>query len=114
MSTLHDLTTIRYDASQGRYFKRTVPRALGPNEVLIKTTHSGLCYTDVHAKKSKTCGLGHEGVGHVVKTGASVASVSVGARVGWGWLHHVRDIYKKKKNLPHLFLQKALLVFFKV
>ncbi|ROV99614.1 hypothetical protein VPNG_07736 [Cytospora leucostoma] len=82
----HTLTTFFYSAEQSHFLQKSTERVLGPREVLIKTTHSGLCYTDVHAKE-KGCGLGHEGVGLVQETGPSVTNLSVGDRVGWGWLH---------------------------
>lgn len=83
MASRHRLTTFRYSPSDDKYVKRSAERHLGHSEVLIKTTHSGLCYTDVHAK-GKGCGLGHEGIGEVVKVGDAVRSTRVGDRVGWG------------------------------
>lgn len=85
MST-HALTVFSYSVEKHAFTQKTTERALAAHEVLIKTTHSGLCYTDVHAK-DKGCGLGHEGVGWVEKTGPAVWSLQVGDRVGWGWLH---------------------------
>lgn len=86
MST-HTLTVFRYSTDERQFVEKATERALGDHEVLIRTTHSGLCYTDVHAK-DKGCGLGHEGVGLVEATGRAVASgLAVGDRVGWGWLH---------------------------
>ncbi|CAN8106306.1 unnamed protein product [Discula destructiva] len=85
MST-HALTVFSYSPSTSSFTKKQTQRALGLREVLIKTTHSGLCFTDVHAKP-KGCGLGHEGVGIVERAGAAVTSLAVGDRVGWGWLH---------------------------
>lgn len=82
MST-HTITTLRYDSTSKKFVKKVIERQLGLNEVLIKTTHSGICYTDVHAKE-KGCGLGHEGVGEVIKVGAAVRGRTVGDRVGWG------------------------------
>ncbi|KAL1875405.1 hypothetical protein Daus18300_003144 [Diaporthe australafricana] len=82
----HTLTTFCYSAEQHRFTQKTAERVLGTREVLLKTTHSGLCYTDVHAKE-KGCGLGHEGVGLVQELGPAVRSLKVGDRVGWGWLH---------------------------
>lgn len=86
MSSSHSLTTFRYSPSDNTYISKTSIRALGAHEVLIKTTHSGLCFTDVHAKRSG-CGLGHEGVGIIQATGSLVSAHAVGDRVGWGWLH---------------------------
>ncbi|KAG9520033.1 GroES-like protein, partial [Aureobasidium melanogenum] len=83
--TAHTLTTFRYDAASGNFVKKTTQRDLGLNEVKVRVTHSGICYTDVHAKE-KACGLGHEGVGLVTDLGANVSSMKVGDRVGWGWL----------------------------
>ncbi|KAF3761072.1 GroES-like protein [Cryphonectria parasitica EP155] len=80
------LTIFTYSADERRFVKKTTQRAVGAREILIKTTHSGLCYTDVHAK-GKGCGLGHEGVGHVEKVGSAVLGIKAGDRVGWGWLH---------------------------
>ena len=82
MST-HTLTTFRYDAALSNFVKKTTQRALGLNEIKIRVTHSGICYTDVHAK-DKACGLGHEGVGLVTDVGDAVKSMKPGERVGWG------------------------------
>ncbi|KAI4716742.1 GroES-like protein [Aureobasidium sp. EXF-10727] len=79
----HMITTFRYDATSGGFVKKTTQRALGLNEVKLRVTHSGICYTDVHAKE-KACGLGHEGVGVVTDLGANVTSLKLGDRVGWG------------------------------
>ncbi|RYP04854.1 hypothetical protein DL764_004177 [Monosporascus ibericus] len=87
MASVHTLTTWRYSPSNDDFEPKSADRKLGSKEVLIKTTHSGLCYTDVHAK-SKGCGLGHEGIGHIAEIGSEVTTHKVGDRVGWGWLHH--------------------------
>jgi alcohol dehydrogenase (NADP+) len=79
----HTITTFRYDVVAAKFVKKTAQRALGLNEVKIKISHSGICYTDVHAKE-KACGLGHEGVGLVTDLGANVKSMKPGDRVGWG------------------------------
>ncbi|KAL0260162.1 hypothetical protein SLS55_005908, partial [Diplodia seriata] len=81
----YTITTFRFDQASNGFVKKAADRALGANEVLVKTTHSGLCYTDVHAKRSdKGCGLGHEGVGTVVRVGDQVGDLKLGQRVGWG------------------------------
>lgn len=86
MST-HELNVFCYDPAQSRYLAKKTERVLHSHEVLIKTTHSGLCFTDVHAK-AHGCGLGHEGVGIVHEVGAGARHLlHVGDRVGWGWLH---------------------------
>lgn len=82
----HTLSVFSYSAEKHQFVKSSTERVLGVREVLVKTTHSGLCYTDVHAK-DKGCGLGHEGVGVVEKIGTAVTNLAVGDRIGWGWLH---------------------------
>ena len=79
----HTLEVFHYSPTDSEFIKKTTKRKLGLNEVLIRTTHSGICYTDIHAKE-KGCGLGHEGVGIVEKVGDAVDSLQVGERVGWG------------------------------
>ncbi|KAM3421870.1 alcohol dehydrogenase [Cercospora zeina] len=82
----HKLTTFYFDTASKSFSEKTATKSLSHNDVLIKTTHSGICFTDVHAK-GKECGLGHEGVGEVVQVGPAVKSLKPGDRVGWGWLH---------------------------
>ncbi|EMC98018.1 hypothetical protein BAUCODRAFT_67182 [Baudoinia panamericana UAMH 10762] len=83
---MHALTTYYFDTKSSTFRTKTIQKSLGPNDLLIMTTHSGLCATDVHAK-AKECGLGHEGVGFVRAVGQSVTQFTVNQRVGWGWLH---------------------------
>ncbi|KAF2163095.1 hypothetical protein M409DRAFT_68722 [Zasmidium cellare ATCC 36951] len=85
-SQAHTLNTYCFKNSRNSFAPKTTTKSLGFNDILIKTTHSGICFTDVHAK-SKECGLGHEGVGHIVEVGPAVRQLSIGDRVGWGWLH---------------------------
>lgn len=68
---------------------------LGPlqsNEVDIKVTHNGVCHSDLHMRDddwfiSKFPFVpGHEVVGEVIATGASVANLKIGQRVGAGWM----------------------------
>ncbi|KAK7547344.1 hypothetical protein IWX49DRAFT_614741 [Phyllosticta citricarpa] len=73
--------TFRFSRETG-FVTNTAPRDLGHDEVLMKP-HSGICYTDVHAKE-KRCGLGHEGVGTVLKLGEGIKDLDIGERVGWG------------------------------
>ncbi|KAK3636332.1 hypothetical protein LTR56_014288 [Elasticomyces elasticus] len=82
----HTLNTLYYDLKTDGFRTRTTKKSVGANDILVKTTHSGLCYTDVHAKHNG-CGLGHEGVGTVQDVGEAVTHMQVGNRVGWGWLH---------------------------
>ncbi|KAL2060707.1 hypothetical protein VTL71DRAFT_9348 [Oculimacula yallundae] len=81
---------------------------LGPKEVLIKITHSSLCYTDIHMMEFG-CALGHEGVGIVEKVGSEVTTLKVGDRAGGGYLRDScghcnyctkgRDIYCYERHI---------------
>jgi len=101
--TEHTLKTICYDAQTQSFVHKSTHKTLGPNDVLIRTTHSGLCTTDVHAK-DKGCGLGHEGVGHVEAVGNGVSNLKVGERVGWGWLHSVGISFHFPSSLLDLIM----------
>jgi D-arabinose 1-dehydrogenase-like Zn-dependent alcohol dehydrogenase len=61
---------------------------LGPHEVLVKITHSGLCGTDIHYIPFGIA-LGHEGVGIVEKVGSEVTQFKVGERAGGGYHRNV-------------------------
>lgn len=80
----HTLSVFRYDSEKDIFFQKSVQRELQAHEVLIRTTHASLCYTDVHAKH-RGIGLGHEGVGIVEQIGEAVKSLRVGQRAGWGY-----------------------------
>ncbi|KAK0552038.1 hypothetical protein OC846_002477 [Tilletia horrida] len=64
-----------------------IDRPVGPNDVVISLTHSGLCGTDLHFL-GKDMVLGHEGVGVITEIGSAVKHRSLGERVGYGY---VRD-----------------------
>ncbi|KAF7321871.1 NAD(P)-dependent alcohol dehydrogenase protein [Mycena kentingensis (nom. inval.)] len=55
-------------------------------QVLVRITHSGVCYTDELHKHADMV-LGHEGVGIVKKIGEAVSQLKVGEIVGWGYIH---------------------------
>lgn len=61
--------------------------ALGPKEILVKITHTGLCGTDVHAIQFGSV-IGHEGVGIVMAIGSEVTQLKVGDRAGGGFLRN--------------------------
>jgi len=68
--------------------------APGPGQILVKVAACGVCHTDLHAasgdwpvKPRLPFIPGHEGVGHIVAAGASVAHVKEGDRVGVPWLY---------------------------
>ena len=58
--------------------------ALGPNDVLVKITHTGVCSTDL-AYIPYGVALGHEGVGIVEEIGSMVTQFKVGDRAGGGY-----------------------------
>ncbi|TIB10934.1 hypothetical protein E3P89_02619 [Wallemia ichthyophaga] len=59
---------------------------IGDNDVLIKLTHAGLCFTDVHHIELGNA-LGHEPTGNIVETGKDVRHLKVGDMVGYGYNH---------------------------
>ena len=72
----------------------------GNDEVLIRLSYSGICHADVafaydefhqlgFGMTEGNCTPGHEGVGHVVAIGATVANLKVGDRVSTKWLCRV-------------------------
>src|SRR5712672_1468280 len=67
------------------------PGALGANEVEIKISHCGVCFSDIHLIDNDW-GIskypfipGHEIVGSVVAVGSAVKDRTMGERVGVGW-----------------------------
>lgn len=60
---------------------------LGPKEILVKITHTGLCGTDVHAIQFNSV-LGHEGVGIVQAIGSDITQFKIGDRAGGGFLRN--------------------------
>jgi propanol-preferring alcohol dehydrogenase len=68
-----------------------------PDELLVRVEACGVCHSDLHmirgdwpdvAKRTPMpATLGHEVVGRVVRAGAQVQGIAVGARVGVGWLY---------------------------
>jgi D-arabinose 1-dehydrogenase-like Zn-dependent alcohol dehydrogenase len=55
---------------------RTIVPEVGPNDVLLEHTHSGVCGTDAHYMNVDMV-LGHEGVGVAKVVGENVKSVKV-------------------------------------
>ncbi|KAH6611286.1 hypothetical protein Trco_001306 [Trichoderma cornu-damae] len=62
----------------------TKPDQLTCDQVFLRVTASGMCYTDVHYKHGNIA-LGHEGIGVVEETGPNVTYLKKGDRVGWGY-----------------------------
>lgn len=66
----------------------TIPE-LGPDDVLIRITHSGVCFTDQEFYRlGSPVALGHEGTGVVEAIGSSVTTLKVGDRAGGGFHRH--------------------------
>ncbi|EOQ99948.1 hypothetical protein E3P77_02983 [Wallemia ichthyophaga] len=72
--------------------KQSVGRVdnLGNKDVLMKLTHAGLCFTDVHYIEAGIA-LGHEPVAKVVQVGSDVRHIAVGDTVGYGYNHGACD-----------------------
>lgn len=63
----------------------TIP-PLGPHDILVRITHSGICGTDhVMSSLAAPIALGHEGVGIVEDVGSLVTQFRVGERAGGGF-----------------------------
>lgn len=77
---------VAYGAGQPLVVEDLVTPAVGPNDVLVRVTASGICHTDVAAIAGETPTPfpfvpGHEGCGVVEATGPDVRRVRVGDRV---------------------------------
>jgi D-arabinose 1-dehydrogenase-like Zn-dependent alcohol dehydrogenase len=88
MSGSHEGTS--YDVYRGVDGKLTATPAtipkIGPKDVLVKITHSGVCYTDYELYSvGLKLALGHEGTGIVEEVGSDVKTLKVGDRVGGGF-----------------------------
>jgi D-arabinose 1-dehydrogenase-like Zn-dependent alcohol dehydrogenase len=78
--------TVFKGSKNSNIVKSTIQKEIGPNEVLVRVTHSGLCGTDLHFTHTDM-GLGHEGAGIVEEVGQNVTLFKKGDRAGWGYLH---------------------------
>ena len=59
---------------------------LGPHDILVRITHSGVCHTDiVFCQMGAPIALGHEGVGIVEAVGSLVTQFKIGDRAGGGF-----------------------------
>ncbi|GAD94041.1 alcohol dehydrogenase, putative [Paecilomyces variotii No. 5] len=75
-------------AQEGNVVADKTTRILGPNEVYIETTHSGICGTDEHFLRSGQA-LSHEGVGFIHEMGPNVQDLYMGDLVGFGYVRYV-------------------------
>jgi len=76
-----------YRGLQGKVTADTVAiPGPGPHDVIIRITHSDVCYTDYEFfKNGAPLALGHEGVGIVEAIGSAVTKLKLGDRVGGGF-----------------------------
>jgi alcohol/geraniol dehydrogenase (NADP+) len=64
---------------------------LRPEQVEIKVSHCGICYSDLSMRDNEWQMTaypfvpGHEAVGEIVATGGQVKDLKIGDRVGLGW-----------------------------
>ncbi|KAI5830385.1 GroES-like protein [Schizophyllum commune Tattone D] len=77
--------TVFKGAEGGKIVKGTTHRDLRDDDVVVKITHSGLCYTDILFCERDIV-LGHEGVGLVEQVGPSCTMFKPGDRVGWSYM----------------------------
>ena len=75
-----------YDRSQPLQVVDAQLEAPGPEEVLVKILAAGVCHSDLSVingdrPRPTPIALGHEAVGEVVSTGASISDLKVGQRV---------------------------------
>jgi threonine dehydrogenase-like Zn-dependent dehydrogenase len=66
--------TVYKGSKDGRIVQGTTSKEVGPDEVLVRVTHSGLCGTDIHYKTADIV-LGHEGAGVVEQLGKNVRTL---------------------------------------
>ncbi|KAJ5502762.1 Polyketide synthase enoylreductase [Penicillium fimorum] len=78
--------TVYRGSKDGIVQAETERKELKHDDVLVRTTHSGVCGTDVHYQ-SVDMALGHEGTGVVEATGPDTKILKKGDRVGWGYEH---------------------------
>lgn len=82
----YDFTVFK-GSPDGSIHKATTHRDdLTGDQVLVQVSHSGVCFTDVHYRKTDMA-LGHEGAGTVAAVGPNVKQLKKGDRVGWGYEH---------------------------
>ncbi len=82
--------------------------AVGPNDVEVRITHTGICHSDVSVMngtipQEAPLVLGHEGAGVVTAVGEGVTKVAEGDHVIVGWSPHCGEcIYCVNHKRPNL------------
>ncbi|KAI5892238.1 GroES-like protein [Schizophyllum commune H4-8] len=77
--------TVFKGSEGGKIVRGTTHREPRADDVVVKITHSGLCFTDILFCKQDIV-LGHEGVGLVEQVGPSCTMFKPGDRVGWSYM----------------------------
>ncbi|HEV7763228.1 MAG TPA: Zn-dependent alcohol dehydrogenase [Acidimicrobiales bacterium] len=77
---------VAYEAGRPLVVEEVTPLPVGPRDVLVRITASGICHTDLHVINGQSrlplpTVPGHEGCGVVEEVGAEVRRVAVGDRV---------------------------------
>ncbi|RGP69155.1 hypothetical protein FSPOR_4870 [Fusarium sporotrichioides] len=82
-----EYTVYRSGGSNGGFSPSSVKiPALGPQDILLRITHSGVCHTDItFCQLGAPIALGHEGVGVVEAVGSLVKQFNIGDRAGGGF-----------------------------
>ncbi|KAK6714774.1 hypothetical protein SNK04_005706 [Fusarium graminearum] len=82
-----EYTVYRSGDGNGGFTPTTVKvPTLGPHDILVRITHSGVCHTDItFCQMGAPIALGHEGVGIVEAVGSLVTQFNVGDRAGGGF-----------------------------
>ncbi|KAL1673582.1 chaperonin 10-like protein [Schizophyllum commune] len=100
--------TVYKGSKDGKVLKGKTQRVLKNDDVLVKITHSGLCYTDVHYRTTDMV-LGHEGVGVVESVGPNCHDLKAGDRVGWGYVHDTCGSCRMCLRGEDMYCPKAVL-----
>ncbi len=86
MSLPTQINAIRFKGGKATATQEPMP-AIGPKDVVLKITHSGVCHTDmVYKMMGSSASLGHEGVGTVIAVGSDVTKFKVGDVAGSGFI----------------------------
>ncbi|TRM64903.1 chaperonin 10-like protein [Schizophyllum amplum] len=107
MSTSVDFTVFK-GSKGGKIVKSKTHRELKNDDVLVKVTHSGLCFTDIHYREQDMV-LGHEGVGVVESVGPDCNDLKPGDRVGWGYVQDTCGTCNMCFQGEDMYCRKAIL-----
>ncbi|KAH7400248.1 chaperonin 10-like protein [Cadophora sp. MPI-SDFR-AT-0126] len=103
-----------FRGSEGRaIIQDTTTKDIGAYDVLIETTHSGVCASDENYRR-KDMVLGHEGAGIIKQVGNKVTKFKIcrGDRCGWGYQHSCCSQCKQCLRGTEIFCPKKTLFGF--